>query len=285
MQPDAAPGTLAGWFAGIRNRVRGAALVVLAMPLLLEAVIELGMGRLNQTLSAAAAGALLLTALGRVRRRDRRSVWQGGVMAGLAAALVASFNAEYGLGISALFALAAGFGTALAYGAAKEPVLPEIALPDLRPPPPPPEPPPMNPEAQALASLDARVTALAAAPLHLPRGKFSEAVARLARQAHLMLQEARSDPADFARIRRFLGIYLDQLETLAVRYRNAHPEGGPLPASLAQVLDDLERAFAEKLAELRAHDLKALDVEVEVLARRLAEQLAQPPVRPQEMPR
>jgi hypothetical protein len=284
-QPEDAPGTLGGLFSGIRNRVRGAALVVLAVPLLLESVIELGMGRLNQTVAAAAAGVLLLTALGRVRRRDRRSVWQGGLMAGLAALLVASFNADYSVAVSVLFALAAGFGTALAYGPARETVLPEVRLPDLSPPPPPPEPPPANPEAQALASLDARVTALAAAPLHLPRGRFSEAVARIARQAHLMLQEARSDPADFARIRRFLGIYLDQLETLAVRYRNAHPQGGTLPASLAQVLDDLERAFAEKLAELRAHDIKALDVEVEVLARRLSEQLAPQPTRPQEMPR
>jgi hypothetical protein len=287
-QPDAARGTLGGWFSGVRDRVRGTALVVLAVPLLFEAIMELGFGRLNQTAAAAGAGALLLAALVRVRRRDRRSVWRAGVMAGFAAALVASFNAEYSTGISVLFGLAAGFGTVLAYGPAREPVLPEMTLPDLRPAgaaPPPPPAPPADPEAQALAALDNRVTALAAAPLSLPRGRFAESVARIARQAHAMLQEARSDPADFARVRRFLTVYLDQLETLAVRYRNAHPEGGPLAPGLAQVLDDLERAFAEKLAELRAHDIKALDVEVEVLAHRLSEQLAPSAPRPQEMPR
>lgn len=285
-QPQDAPGTLGGWVSSLRARVRGTALAVLSVPLVFEALIELGAGRLNQTAAAAGALALLLGAFLRVRRQDRRSVWRAGVMAGLAAALVASFNAEYATGISVLFGLFAGFGTVLAYGPAREPVLPELRLPERAAPPPPPPPDlPLDPEAQALAALDNRVTALAVAPLHLPRGKFSESVARIARQAHLMLQEARSDPADFARIRRFLGIYLDQLETLAVRYRTAHPEGGALSPGLAQVLDDLERAFVEKLAELRAHDIKALDVEVEVLARRLSEQLAANAPRPQETPR
>ena len=285
-QPEHAPGTLGGWFSALRERVRGTALAVLSIPLMFEALIELGSGRLNQTAAAAGALALLLGAFLRVRRRDRRSVWRGGVMVGFAAALVASFNAEYATGISVLFGLAAGFGTVLAYGPAREPVLPEIRLPErAAPPPPPPELPPdlaLDPEAQALAALENRVTALAAAPLQLPRGRFSESVARVARQAQLMLQEARSDPADFARIRRFLSVYLDQLETLCARYRHAHPDGGALSPGLAQVLDDLERAFAEKLTELRAHDIKALDVEVEVLARRLAEQLASGPPRPQE---
>ena len=46
---------------------------------------------------------------------------------------------------------------------------------------------------------------------------------------------------------------LDGLETLALRYRSAHPSGGALDPGLAGLLADLERAFDEKLAELRAH--------------------------------
>jgi hypothetical protein len=275
-QPSDAPGTVRGFFASARERVRGAALVVLGLPLLFEGLFELAAGRLPQALAAAGGGALLLVALGRVRRRDRRSVWQGAAMVGLAAAIVASVGADYGFGISLVFAAAAAFGTALAYGPAKETVLPQVQLPDLRPPPPeppPPEPPPSDPQAAALARLQARMTALAAAPVTLPRGAFADAIARIAGTGVALLDEARSDPVDFARVRGFLDLYLDQIETLVLRHGQAVPAGGPMPEGLAGVLGDLEQAFAAKLAELRAHDVRALDVEVEALARRLAAHL------------
>lgn len=287
-QPDDAQGTLGGWFASLRRQVRGTPLLVLAMPFLGEALLELALGNLGETAAAAGAFALLLGAQARVRRGDRRAVSRGAVMAGVAALLVGAVNAGYGVGISVLFGLAAGFGTLLAYGPASGPVLPEYRLPEPAPPPPPdPDPglgaaPVSDPDAQALASLDNRVTALAAAPLQLPGGEFSDKLVRITGEARSLLREAHDDPADFARVRRFLAIYLDQLETLVVRYRTAHPQGGALSPGLARVLDDLERAFAGKREELRLHDIRALDVEVEVLARRLAEQLAATPPGPQE---
>ena len=41
-QPEHAPGTLGGWFSALRERVRGTALAVLSIPLMFEALIELG---------------------------------------------------------------------------------------------------------------------------------------------------------------------------------------------------------------------------------------------------
>lgn len=285
-QPEQAPGTVSGWFSRARQSVRGLALAVLATPMLADAFSELAFGRLTPALAAAGGTALVIAAILRLRRaRDRRSTWQAGAMVGLAAGLVAHFGADYALAFAGLFGLGAAFGTVLAYGPAKEAVLPQVAdIVPPAPPPPPPPPPPLDPEAQAFASLDAQVTALAALPLTLPRGEFAGSVARVAAQARTLLDEARADPADFSRIRRFLGIYLDQLETLAVRYRAAHPAGGPIAPGLATVLAELERAFEVKLAELRAHDLKALDIEREVLARRLAEQLAPMSTPPRTVP-
>lgn len=290
-QPEAASGTLGGWFSRARSAVRGLGLALLATPMLAEAFSELARGRLAPALAAAGGVALVLAAVARLRRaRDRRSTWQAGAMVGIAAGLVAHFGADYAIAFAGLFGLGAAFGTVLAYGPAREAVLPQVAdIVPPAPPPPPPPPPPLDPEAQAFAALDTQVTALSALPLALPRGEFAGTVGRVAVQARSLLDEARADPSDFSRIRRFLNIYLDQLETLATRYRAAHPAGGPVSPGLAAVLGELERAFEVKLAELRAHDLKALDVEREVLSRRLAEQLAPvlPPASPtpQELPR
>jgi hypothetical protein len=281
MQPEHARGTMGGFFSGVRERLRGSALALLSVPVLFDLIGELAQGRLTPALSAAGAGALLLGALLRVRRRDRSSVGQGAVMAALAAGLLALVGGGYGIGISGLFALAAGFGTMLAYGPAKEAVLPAISLPEPPPPPPemPPIPPVLDPAAASLAGYEARVTALAASRVTLPRGAFADAIARIAETGQALLREARADPADFARVSDFLDLYLDQIESLVMRFGQAQSTGGAVPEALAAVLEDLTRAFDTKLAELRAHDMQALDIEVRNLARRLSEQLAPLPRR------
>jgi hypothetical protein len=288
MQPTDAPGTVSGWYTRARKALRGSFLLMLGWPLVPEAISELARGRLEPLAGAIGAGALLIAAFMQLRRApDRKTTWRAGGMVGLASLLLALLNAEYGLGISLVFALAAGFGTVMAYGPARETVLPDLA--DLKPPLPAPPP---DPETIARQSLESRTAALVALPRTMP-GEFGRAVARVGGLAQVMLAEARDDPADFSRIRRFLGVYLDQLETLVVRFRAAYPRAttspaDAMPASLGAVLADLERAFEQKLVELRLHDLKALDVEREVLARRLSEQLAPQPAphrTPQESPR
>lgn len=262
-----------GWFDTARSAIRGLPLLVLGSPIAVELITELGRGRSRQALAAAGAGALLVAAVVALRRtaadhpRARRAAWIAGVMVGWAAAIMAGPGAGYSALMSTLFGLLAGYGTVLAYSPGRETVLPDLK--DIVPPPPTPR----DPEAEAFAAMDARVAALAASPVLLPSGPFAAAVGRIAASARAMLDEARQDPADFSRIRRFLNVYLDGLETLAARYRNAHPRGGALEPGMAGLLADLERAFDEKLAELRAHDIKALDVEREVLSRRLSEQL------------
>jgi hypothetical protein len=262
-----------GWFEKFRSAVRGLPLLFLGMPIAAELISELGRGRGQQALAAAGAGTLLVAAVVALRRtaadhpKARRAAWIAGGMVGLAAAIMAGPGAGYSALMSTLFGLLAGYGAVLAYSPGRETVLPDLK--EIVPAPPTPR----DPEAEAFAVLDARVAALAASPVLLPSGPFAAAVGRIAASARAMLDEARQDSADFSRIRRFLNVYLDGLETLAARYRNAHPRGGALEPGMAGLLADLERAFDEKLAELRAHDLKALDVEREVLSRRLSEQL------------
>jgi hypothetical protein len=273
--PRTAPITdqVSGWYARARRALRGVPLLLLGTPMALDALTELGRGRGTHLLAAAGSTALVVGAMLVVRGgQSRRAAWRAGVMMGLASALAAWAGAGYAPGISVAFGLIAGFGTVFAYGPAKQAVLPSVA--EMVPPAPPPPPPPPDPEAEAFSALEHRVVALGVMPRSLPAGPFGAAVGRIAASARAMLDEARSDPTDFSRIRRFLNVYLDGLETLALRYRNAHPSGGALDPGLAGLLADLERAFDEKLAELRAHDLKALDVEREVLSRRLAEQLS-----------
>lgn len=281
-QPEGAPGTLSGWFSGVRSGLRGVGLIALSMPILLEALVELARGRPAQTAAAGGAFGLVVLAVLRLRRRpDRAATVRAALRVGIAAGLVAAVGAEYGPAMSVAIGLAAGFGTLLAYGPVAEAVLPDLPrpAPTVAPPAPP------DPDAAALAALDARITALAASPLHLPRGAFAGQIARVASLGDALLREAREDPADFVRVRRFLSVFLDQVEALAARYPRAHPDGGALPPELGQVMADLVRAFEEKLAELRAHDLRALDVEREVLARRLAEQLSPTPPPAQDLPR
>lgn len=279
-QPANAPGTFGGWVTTARGRLRGGALLLLTMPLLLEALVELGRGRPQQTAAAAAAFGLVLLAVLRLRRdRSRRASMRAALRVGLAAALIGAFGAEYDPVMTVFIAAAAGIGTLLAYGPAGEAVLPDL-VPVLTPA----EAPPPNPDLQALTELTARATALAGRAGSLPPGPFSASIARVAAEAEALLSEAREDPTDLVRVRRFLVVFLDQAEALCRRYQSAHPEGGALAPDLAQVLADLERAFAGKRQELRQHDLQALDVEREVLARRLAEQLTPPRSPPQESP-
>jgi 5-bromo-4-chloroindolyl phosphate hydrolysis protein len=86
-----------------------------------------------------------------------------------------------------------------------------------------------------------------------------------------ILHEIEQDPADAARARRFLGVYLDSAERITVEYARTHRHARrqPIDDNFRQLLIEMEATFAEQHRRLIERDLLSLDAEIEVLNTRL----------------
>ena len=109
----------------------------------------------------------------------------------------------------------------------------------------------------------------AAHTLALP--EFRERLARITTTGREILGAIERDPADAARARRFLHLYLDSAERVTADYARTHREARhqPLDQNFRQLLIDMESTFVEQQRALVERDLVSLDVDIEVLNARL----------------
>lgn len=96
-------------------------------------------------------------------------------------------------------------------------------------------------------------------------------VTRFAAAAEEMFRAVENDPRDLTRARRLLGVYLGGVRDATVRFADlwARNRDAKARAEYEALLGDLEASFARHRQELLAEESGALDVEIDVLRRRL----------------
>jgi hypothetical protein len=116
-----------------------------------------------------------------------------------------------------------------------------------------------------------RLRGIDAAAHSIAAGDFRERLARITGIGRSILGVIEHNPADAARARRFLHLYLDSAERVTTEYARTHRQvrHQPLDENFRGLLVEMERAFAEQHRALVERDLVSLDVDIEVLNARL----------------
>ena len=105
----------------------------------------------------------------------------------------------------------------------------------------------------------------------IPVAEFRERLARITAIGRSILGEIESDPAEAARARRFLNLYLDSAERVTTEYARTHRglRTQPLEQRFRDLLTDMENTFETQHRKLLERDLVSLEVDIEVLNARL----------------
>ncbi|MDP3416883.1 hypothetical protein [Falsiroseomonas sp.] len=234
-----------GAFSSFRNGTRGLLLPLFTWPLLIDVVVEVVRGN-TRGLVAAGLGILLPILAVRVLRRGRRGdTRRAAVLVAVATGIVAMMGAQTGAPIALLLAAGAWLGTRLMYDGAQVEVEPPA-------PPAPPRPPGPLDEAR----------------LRLARISAEPRMAGIAQAMDAVLDDLDARPDRLPLARRFLTVHLDGLDRIAQRLS----AGAEPPASLPQLLTDMETAAEDLRAKLRAEESVALDIQVKVLSDRLRQE-------------
>ncbi len=253
-----------------RIDVRGYLLLPLALPLLPALVLSLMRGRADHVLVELASLGLIGTAVWLVRRsarpelqthapdKARRLRWLGSGSLALACTICDRFLVGHGTGFSLLIGALTMLGAWLAWW---------------------PHAPTMQDEAstaskavrQQLAQACAQVERLEALTRRIADPRLTDRLARITGEAREILLLLEADPNDVGKARRFLSVYLEGALQVCERYERTALQHGvtELEQDFTDVLDTIARVFAEQRARLLAHEVLDLDVQIEVLKRRL----------------
>jgi len=257
--------------------LRGALLYLLPLPLLPALGISLLKGDLERIVGQAGAlaacwGAAWLGRRGlreeedwRQRRRARPPAPRktaAALLLGAGVAGGAHVAVGHDLPLSALLGAGATAGFALAYGldprrrrgpgAASAGRAPEEVL-------------------RILGEADEAIARIESANRSIRSPELSERLERIAALARSVVALLEEDPRGLRRARRFLQVYLTGAQRVSEGYARTHRLGGSgeLDESFRNVLDTIERVFAEQRQHLLEHDALDLDVQIEVLHRQL----------------
>ncbi|HEY6360486.1 MAG TPA: 5-bromo-4-chloroindolyl phosphate hydrolysis family protein [Vicinamibacterales bacterium] len=265
------------WARAWAPAVTSAALFLLPIPLGFAAVAALIAGDLNRLALAGGAlaciwgaGLLALRGLaGEARyflgeRPDPPAIplklLSAGLTAlGVAVAAVAGGHTASG---ALVFAVLGGLGHVSLYGRDLRPPRIQVAIVD-------------GVDAAAvtlqLKHAYGRLRGIDAAAHGITTPEFRERLARITGIGRSILCAIERDPADAARARRFLHLYLDSAERVTTEYARTHSQvrHQPLDQNFRQLLVGMERTFAEQQRALVERNLLSLDVDIEVLNARL----------------
>ncbi len=101
--------------------------------------------------------------------------------------------------------------------------------------------------------------------------EFRERLQRITASARAVLTEIQRDPADAARARRFLNLYLDSAARVTQEFARSHAQGRnpALEDNFRRLLVEMESTFSEQHRRLVEHEQLLIDAEIEVLSTRL----------------
>ncbi|MDW8444190.1 MAG: 5-bromo-4-chloroindolyl phosphate hydrolysis family protein [Acetobacteraceae bacterium] len=189
------------------------------------------------------------------------------ILTGLAACGTALFAGGYSVLFSLGFGLAAGAGVALLYGTDPRPAKPALADGVA---------PFTADERRLIEQAKVRIASLEAASARLASPEFRTRLERVARWARAVVDEIERDPRDLRRARKSLTVYLEGAERVTAKYLATHPRAGDQAGALEEgyrrLLEELERAFAEQHGKLLQRETLDLDVQIEVLTKRLKQE-------------
>lgn len=251
--------------------VRAYLLLPLALPLVPAMVLSMMRGRADHLLAEIATLGLIGAAVWLMRRGLRpqlqaeapasasRLRWFGSGALALACAVCDRFLIGHGTGFTLLVAALTMLGAWLAWwpvarggNARRAPDAPKAVREQL---------------AQARSQIE-RLEALSG---RIDHPQLTGRLASIAGEAREVLHLLEADPGDVGKARRFLSVYLEGALQVCERYERTALQHGvtTLEHSFTEVLDTIAQAFAEQRQRLLAHEVLDLDVQIEVLKRRL----------------
>jgi hypothetical protein len=258
---------------GLRGRIAGLLLLALPLPILLKSVISLWSGDVGTLAATVIAYALFVLGAVLTRRGVQREIAATArpttakgpplkTLAGVVVGLAAGFTAFAVVGHDALAALAYAFGAAagyfMVYGA--EPRSARV--------------PGWTGEADARTVLELayrRLDALEGAGRQITNREFRQRLGNISVIVGKILRVIEENPADVRRTRKFLNVYLEGAQKVALQYARAEAHGPSAERehSFRTLLVDVENTCHQQYEKLLQHDALDLDVQIEVLSTRL----------------
>lgn len=258
----------------------GTLILILSFPLLFKALISLWGGHLGAFLGNAAAYALLVLGAMLLRRgvisekhyAARPLAFSpspplkasGAAVIGIATAVAAFAAAGHGMVISLLFGLGAAVGAICYYGLDPKQEGPVSAgrsdgAKELR---------------AVLREAYGRLDGINEARRNIRSLEFQERLSSIVRQSEGILKAIAEDPRDLRRARRFLNVYLDGILKVTRQYVRTHPQAQSyqLEQNYRALLVDMESVCREQHEKLMQNDVDDLDIQIEVLSKRLKQE-------------
>ena len=132
--------------------------------------------------------------------------------------------------------------------------------------------------ATAVAEAEKTLAAMREAARPVADREIAERLDRFAATARTMFRTLENDPRDLTSARRYLSVYLDGARDATARFAQIHAATRDARARLdyLALLDDLDSRFAQRTEVLLSNDRNRLDVEIEVLRERLAQDAPRP---------
>lgn len=127
--------------------------------------------------------------------------------------------------------------------------------------------------ATAVAEAEKHLAAMREAARPVADRALMDAIDRFAATARAMFRTLENDPRDLTSARKYLSVYLDGAREATARFAQVYGTTRDPKArdDYAALLSDLDTRFAQRTVDLLANDRTRLDVEIEVLRERLAQ--------------
>ncbi len=250
---------------------------LLPLPLIPSTLIALASGQFTAMAVNAGGYGLFLAGAMLVRRGFQQEASQGQqrfqtatrwpfkTLGGLLVALATAWTAWAGAGHDLPIALAFGAGAfaafVLLYGLEPRRQAPVVAS--------------RNGDARyvtaALQQAEQKILAIEQAGGRIRQPELNQRLTRITGLGREILSQIARDPQDLRRARKFLNTYLDGAQRVVSGYAEAHADGQthPLEANFRRILVTIEEVFGQQHQRLLDHDLRDLDVQMEVLETQL----------------
>lgn len=266
--------------SSVGGGLKGLLVFVLSFPLLFKALISLWGGHLGAFVGNGGAyglfvlgGMLLRRGLIAEKRYAERPLAvypspplkaAGAAVIGMATAVAAFAAAGHGVLISLLFGVGAAVGALFYYGLDPEPKALAvagrgIAADELR---------------AVLREAYTRLDGINEARQSIRSLEFQQRLSAIVRQSQAILKAIEEDPRTLRRARRFLNVYLDGILRVTRQYVRTHPQtqSYQLEQNYRALLVDMESVCREQHEKLMQNDVDDLDIQIEVLAKRLKQE-------------
>ena len=132
--------------------------------------------------------------------------------------------------------------------------------------------------ATAVAEAEKALAAMREAARPVADRDLLDRIDRFAATARTMFRTLENDPRDLTSARKYLSVYLNGANEATARFAQVYgtTRDAKARADYAALLEDLDTRFAQRTEDLLSNDRTRLDVEIEVLRERLAQDAPRP---------